>query len=155
MTGRVVRDSQLGHRLLAGHAGTGLVGWLHRHSPATAVGSPTKGAAMARPSNPRSRNHAVRSRNDALVRIRRTTVAMGLTATVAAVGIGVAVAGAATHHATSTTSTTTGSTGTTSTTATTPGTTGTTASTATAATTTPSTTTTTTKPAATTTSGQS
>ncbi len=55
---------------------------------------------MVRPSNPRSRNDAVRSRNDALVRIRRTTVAMGMTATVAAVGIGVAVAGASTHHAT-------------------------------------------------------
>jgi len=91
------------------------------------------------------RDAAVRTRDEALVRIRRVTVATGLTATVAAVGIGLVVAQQPAHSATAAITATSSTSGSTA---------ATTSPTASAST--PSTTpTTTTTPVATTTSGQS
>ena len=59
----------------------------------------TKGEAMVPPALPHPRHAgAARSRDEALVRIRRATVAMGVTATVAMVGIGGVIAAQAPTH---------------------------------------------------------
>lgn len=110
---------------------------------------------MVPPPQHRNQKDAVRSRDEALGRIRRATVTMGLTASMAAVGIGVAVAGASTHHvstANSATGSTTSATGAPVTTSTTGASGASSPSSGSSAPTTPTTPTT---PKATTTSGQS
>ena len=73
------------------------VEWVTRKGAVASGGShDTKGDTMARP---HYRNLYARSRDDALVRIRRATVAIGTAATVGCVAVAVTVAGQTSTHA--------------------------------------------------------